>query len=1026
MPHRINKHTKYNYIANESYRLKECEVLRQNTAAEQTSSEEISEKKHILKLYGMTLAGIDPRLVTNALLTISVPLRKGKKKLAGPKADVNLKIRKGTRALLSVEVVRNAQGALSVKYIQISFTHHITITNPSSSLQNNQSSAFSNAVKDVLADVKIKDITIDAQGNVNVDGKIKALGVIKKHLPKNLATVELPKLDDSFLASLGLIESGAKNQQPQMQELKNDFDIPKILNQIGAITKEATFELKINGDSSQMSFLKNNTFFRGPKTPLEIYLSGTLAVDKSGLLSINVASDKSAVKCSLGTYVPSVKAQVRPIGSQGQALVNLQANIIGTGKEFHVDMFSSQAVRDMMPRRRVPGTLEREKPQDEHEFNSSMGASSINLDASINVSAEVNKVIEQANGSMSLNMKINDPYSKTLERGVAMEGHLGASVTIDNFSYKKDEGFSEGMGGANLSINPAQTTLTKFPEISPISYQYGIVLAKNGGGRIVPPEYGLSRFVKPLRNFEGHNERIDGSLTKGPLYPVGSEKYFKQVEQITGAKLRHASKVKLLIDGVNSMPERLKLINEAMDYICFQTLVFKNDESGWQYAKALVDAARRGVKVYGIVDSLGNVESLKDLEDSHPIYEYLKENGVELMIYNSFVEDGFRAIFALTKKYPQVFLVDNPKSLKSIAQLLRFLEQVIEVAEDKSGALSNSERSILKNAIHTIFDGKVGVSPEVAVNELRDVLVDNVATLEELLSLTKRIGRASYRWHEKYLVVDHKAAVVGGMNIAKEYLEGGTSKTVTIHGKEQPTWRDTDVLIEGEAAIEAYRSFRRNWLYMAHAKLDLGPKIDKLNHMVEDGYAVSLIQHRPLEDGDHKVVNYLLYNLRMLNPGEKAWFETAYYLPRGILRILQKELTAAAKRGVDVRLITNSEMTSDFGPLVEASAFDVRELLQAGARVFYRNDNRMVHAKVMVLGDKLTMVGSWNMDNRSATHDSEDVCTIYDVDTNQEMTEVLIKDMMDHSDEITLKSMENRKLSQEIRGAGMLLAAEMV
>lgn len=1022
MPHRINNHVKYHNTVKESYQLKDCENLVANQAPKITADEKQVEKNQALRLYGVTLTGIDPRLVTNASLHVEVPLRKGKKMLSGPHGDVYMNIAKDTVVTMSLEAQRTVHGALEIKGLQISCTHHVTIKNPTA-LQKNQGSRAGKAIKDALADVKIKNISIDDQGHINADGAIKLIHIFKTDLPQNADTVELPKLDDAFLASLGLID-GPSDKKASSQSAKKDLDIAKILNQLGAIMKEASYELTIRGENSQMSFLKSNTFFRGPETPLEIFLKGTFDIAKSGELSINVG-DKSAVKCSLGTYVPTLSACITPQGNNGQASVDLSVKVIGAGQEFHVDMFSRQAAKDMMPRRRAPNTDVSAKPESENEFNTSMGARSVKLDASLNVRAQLHKAVEHAQGSLSLHMNIHDPYSKTLERGVAMEGHLGAQVSFDRFSYKKGEGFNDGKGQADISLNPAPQTLEKFPEIRPINYRYGVTLSQNGGGKITPAEYGLTRFVKPLRNFEGHNERIDGSLTKAPLHQIASQEYFKQAEQITGAKIRHASEVKLLVDGVASMPERLQLINEAKDYICLQTLVFKDDESGWQIAKALGEAARRGVKVYVIVDSLGNVESLSDLEHDHPIYEYLKDNGVNLRIYNSFVEDGFRAIFKLTKKYPQVFNVDNPKSLTSIAQMLRFLERVIEVAEDKAGVLSNAERSVLKQSIHSIFDGKEGVSPEIALNELRDVLQDKVATLEELLSLVKRIGGASYRWHEKYLVADHNVAIEGGMNTAKEYLEGGTNKTVIIHGREQPTWRDTDVLIKGEAAVEVYRSFRRNWLHLAQERLELGPKIKKLNQLADDGYAVQLIQHRPLEDGDHKVINYLLYNLRTLKSGEKAWFETAYFLPRGVLRTLQKEMVAAAQRGVDVRLVTNSKTTSDFGPLVEASSFDVCELLEAGARVFFRNDERMVHAKVMVLGDQLTMVGSWNMDNRSATHDSEDVCCIYDHDTNKKMTDVLIQDMMEHSDEKTLKEMQG-SLAQQARSAAMLLAAEMV
>jgi phosphatidylserine/phosphatidylglycerophosphate/cardiolipin synthase-like enzyme len=85
----------------------------------------------------------------------------------------------------------------------------------------------------------------------------------------------------------------------------------------------------------------------------------------------------------------------------------------------------------------------------------------------------------------------------------------------------------------------------------------------------------------------------------------------------------------------------------------------------------------------------------------------------------------------------------------------------------------------------------------------------------------------------------------------------------------------------------------------------------------------------------------------------------------------------------------------------------------------------MLHAKVSVLGDKLTLIGSWNMDNRSASHDSEDVCAIYDPDIAKQMTEQLMKDMFEQSYELSLDSIKKRSLDKEIRSAAMLLMGEL-
>ena len=178
-------------------------------------------------------------------------------------------------------------------------------------------------------------------------------------------------------------------------------------------------------------------------------------------------------------------------------------------------------------------------------------------------------------------------------------------------------------------------------------------------------------------------------------------------------------------------------------------------------------------------------------------------------------------------------------------------------------------------------------------------------------------------------------------------------------------------------------------------------------------------------DQDHNISNFILYNLRTLQAGEKAWFETAYFLPRGVLKILQKELINAANKGVDVRIMTNSEKTSDFGPLVESCIFDTRELLKAGVKVYHRKEGRMVHSKVSVFGDNLALIGSWNFDNRSAFHDSEAACAIYDEELTAKMISTLENDMYNDSYEVKLENIQMQPLSQEIKSSMMLLGAEL-
>jgi phosphatidylserine/phosphatidylglycerophosphate/cardiolipin synthase-like enzyme len=968
---------------------------------------------------GVTIKGIDKNFIKNSCLVLEIPLNVGHKKIIGQNKDAHLFIKKNTELIVFLKLTSNDQHELVIDNIKLSFNHCISIKNPTTSLlPGRQSSNLGKKIKDKLADVKLKNIEIDAQGNVNIDGKIKALHMLKKRLPKEISHIDLPNLHDIFL-SLMFNESRTINNQA-IRGWQQQIDLGQLLKQLGAIVQKANYKLTIEGDAKKISCVKKSNYLRGPKEPIDIKLFGTVDIDLNGDIFLNIDEKHSMISCSLGKYSPHVLAELKNIGINKTASLSLQANFKGQAKDLHLDSYSKKEVK---PNQNL---LSNKPTKVNNLLKKSIGAKSTDLLGSMNINAQLKETVLKANGSFSFHTKANAPYAKIEKYGVTMDGHLSTFLNMGEFSYSKEHGLEQGQGNLGFSIHPSKKIQKKFPELKPIAYQYDLEMRESQKARLIPPKYGITRFIRGIKNYEGYNERINSSLTKKPLYPIGCPKYFEQVEKITGAKLRKASRVKLLIDGINSMPERLRIINQANDYICFQTLVFKDDASGWLTAKALVNACRRGVRVYGVVDSLGNIEGLENLKNPHPIYEYLQENGVKLHIYNGSLEKSLRDIFQITKKYPNIF-IDNPKSLTDAVQILGFLKRVIKAVQTNQQIISSNEINRLKNAIHMMLRGKKAVSPDIVVNELSDILVNNLAKLEDLALLIRRMGNVSHLWHEKYLIVDHKSAVVGGMNIADEYLQGGNSKTVSIKGKEQAAWRDTDVLLEGDIVVEVYRNFRRNWLHIAHQRLKLGPKLaQKTTMKSNDDYAVSMIQHRPFEDGDHKIVNYLLYNLRTLQYKEKAWFETAYFLPRGILRALQKELILAASRGVDVRIITNSESSSDFPPLVEAATFDVRELLQAGAKVYHRNNGRMVHAKVMVLGDKLTIIGSWNMDNRSASHDSEDICTIYNEKINREMTDVLIRDMQEQSYEITLKEINNRNIGQEIKAAGMLLLGELV
>ena len=87
------------------------------------------------------------------------------------------------------------------------------------------------------------------------------------------------------------------------------------------------------------------------------------------------------------------------------------------------------------------------------------------------------------------------------------------------------------------------------------------------------------------------------------------------------------SNFKLLVDGKNAFPEIIKSINEAKESILINMFIWRDDEIGNKIAKAILEAANRGVKVKLSVDRYGVV--LEKCEESKKSFFHKKINLIE-------------------------------------------------------------------------------------------------------------------------------------------------------------------------------------------------------------------------------------------------------------------------------------------------------------------------------------------------------------------------------------------------------------
>ena len=76
---------------------------------------------------------------------------------------------------------------------------------------------------------------------------------------------------------------------------------------------------------------------------------------------------------------------------------------------------------------------------------------------------------------------------------------------------------------------------------------------------------------------------------------------------------REGHSIELLRSGENFFAAIEKAIDEAKQYIHFQTYIVDDDETGRRIVNALIRASKRGIRVYFLLDAYGGNSFSKEL-----------------------------------------------------------------------------------------------------------------------------------------------------------------------------------------------------------------------------------------------------------------------------------------------------------------------------------------------------------------------------------------------------------------------------
>ena len=207
-------------------------------------------------------------------------------------------------------------------------------------------------------------------------------------------------------------------------------------------------------------------------------------------------------------------------------------------------------------------------------------------------------------------------------------------------------------------------------------------------------------------------------------------------------------------------------------------------------------------------------------------------------------------------------------------------------------------------------------------------------------------GRTNLRNHRKMIICDGKHAIIGGMNVAEEYMGAHD-----YDGR----WYDLAAHVDGPAVGDLHDVFLADWKFACDE--DLEPFTDTEPAEGADcDVLAQVIASGPDVNGDplHEALLVSIYAAK-----NRVWLVTPYFIPD---TSLMHALRIAVRRGVDVRIITPKKSNHFMADLARASY--LHQLHDEGVKV-HQFEAGMLHAKAILIDSDLTMLGSANMDMRS-------------------------------------------------------------
>lgn len=256
--------------------------------------------------------------------------------------------------------------------------------------------------------------------------------------------------------------------------------------------------------------------------------------------------------------------------------------------------------------------------------------------------------------------------------------------------------------------------------------------------------------------------------------------------------------------------------------------------------------------------------------------------------------------------------------------------------------------------------------------------------------------RLNFRNHRKLVIIDGKIGYVGGFNVGDEYL--GLDPKFGY-------WRDTHLRIEGSAVHATQTRFILDWNQASKHHDIIYDTIYFPALQSSGSIGMQIVTSGPDSEWEQIKNGYI----KLISSAKRSiLIQTPYFIPDSSLF---DALRIASLSGISVKLMIPNKPDHIF--VYWATTFYAGELLKTGAKV-YIYDNGFVHAKMIVVDEEVSSIGTANIDVRSFKLNFEVNTFIYDEHVAKALTNIFYNDI-EVSRELTLEIYAKRSKKIKIK-----------